>query len=187
MKALDLIQTPFVSSSKAQILPALPATLLTAPAPTRLLSGGTVPSPDPPTLTTAAAEQGPALLASGHLSTSRGHLLPLTHLPRLDLWVGTIIAFEFGCPKHVVNVPKGIDANSRASPAGNKTERGSGRHWPSLPQLGHGCVHHAFADRVHSGCFPPTRLPETLKGRKKGFGPWDRMSPHFAKLLTRCL
>jgi len=55
-----------------------------------------------------------------------GHLVSLTHLPRLDLWVGAIVAFEFGRPKHVVNVPKGIDANSRASPADNKTKRGSG-------------------------------------------------------------
>lgn len=135
MKALDLIQPPFVSSNKPQILPAVPTTFLTAPALTWLLSGGSIPSPAPATLTTAVAEQGPALLASGGLSTSCGHLLSLTHLPRLDLWVGTIISFESGCPKHVVNVPKGIDANSRASPVGNKAKRGSGRHRPSPLQL----------------------------------------------------
>lgn len=107
-----------------------------------------------------AGTSSPGLRRPFHFTSASS----ITYLPRLDLRVGTTIAFEFGCPKHVVNVLKGIDANSRASPEGNKAKRGSGRHWPSSLQLGHGCMHHTFTDHVHSGCFPPTCLPERLKG-----------------------
>lgn len=136
MGTWDLIEPPFVSGHKVQTFLRVSTTLLAAPALTRRLRGGTASSLSPATLTTAMAGHGPALLDSGRLFTSWGCRLSLTHLPRLDLWVGTVVAFEFGCLKHVVNVLEGIDAHRRASPAGSETTRGSAGHWPPPLRLG---------------------------------------------------
>lgn len=95
------------------------------------------------------------------LSSLCGHLSSPTHLPRLDLWVGTVVAFEFGGPKHVVNVPEGVDTNSRASPGGNKAERvreALAITWGMAARV------KTLLPRVHSGNFPATCLPERTQG-----------------------